>query len=818
MIKFSKKYNFKNASILLISTMIIFSSTITLANTDSYKSESLIRIYTDENNETIKSNLKTLGLGWLGYDDGVFNGGIGLTNGGTFQGAIRFTPTELDPYCDCRLSVVRFYHYVIPGTSENHNCILKIYEEGTTTTPGALIYSKSFTATGTGWIYVNLCGPVIIDCDEDLWISIQVTHEASESPLGVDGGPAIVEKGDFVFLGSSWNELRNLGLDYNWMINAYIDCDMTHWFEQSILLASDGKAGDHFGYSVSISGDYALIGAVLDSRYLGSAYIFKRNGIVWSEQALLLPSGGSYVFGISVSIDGDYALVGAMADNGNAQNSGATYIFKRDGTTWPQQSKLYATDGASQDEFGFSVSICGDYAIIGAPKDDDNGDCSGSAYVFIRSGTSWTQQAKLLPLDGTSEDFFGWSVSIKGDYAIVGAINDSENGYLAGAAYIFKRNGTTWSQQDKLLGNSWNYFGYSVSIDGDYALIGGMWGNKAYIFKREGTNWIEQQELTASTSTNDFGSSVSLDGDQAIIGAPGDSEYGNQSGAAFIFKRSGSTWIELVKLLPSEGAIQDSFGYSVSIDSDYTIIGVVEDDDNGDNSGSAYVFYRNNCPPDNPSNPIPYDGATNVGLDEDLSWTCIDPDEDTLTYDVYFGTISSPPLVSSGQSANSYNPGMMNPNTHYYWKIIAEDNYGGTTTSSIWDFITEEKPNSAPNKPDTPYGQIGGDINVEYTYTSTTTDIDEDQIFYWFDWGDGTNSGWVGPYDSGITGNAKHKWTTEGTYNIRVKAKDTFDAESEWSDSLSVTMPRTVGFRLFLLQFFEHYPNMFPILKYLIGL
>jgi len=270
---------------------------------------------------------------------------------------------------------------------------------------------------------------------------------------------------------------------------------------------------------------------------------------------------------------------------------------------WWEQDKLLASDGAAYDYFGVSVSIDGDYAIVGADRDDDNGRGFGSAYIFKRDGTSWTQQAKLLASDGAAYDFFGLSVSIDGDYAIVGAWGDDDNGDMSGSAYIFTRSGTAWTEEAKLLasdGAADDSFGVSVSISGDYAVIGAPlnvgWSGSAYIFTRSGTAWTEQAKLLASDGAADdhFGGSVSIDGDYAIIGARYDDDNGVDSGSAYIFTRSGTAWTEQAKLLPSDGAANDMFGSlrSVSIDGDYAIIGAPYDDDNGVDSGSAYVFKR----------------------------------------------------------------------------------------------------------------------------------------------------------------------------------------------------------------------------------
>jgi len=380
------------------------------------------------------------------------------------------------------------------------------------------------------------------------------------------------------------------------------------WLEQDKLLASDGAATDCFGVSVSIDGDYAIVGAPWDDDngvYSGSAYVFKRDGTAWTEQVKLLPSDGAADdwFGMSVSIDGDYVIVGAVWDDDNGDDSGSAYVFKRDGTAWTEQVKLLPSDGAADDMFGLSVSISGEYAIIGAYHDDDNGVDSGSAYIFTRSGTTWTEQAKLLASDGAADDWFGNFVSIDGDYAIVGAPWDDDNGVDSGSAYVFKRDGTAWTEQAKLLpsdGAADDWFG-SVSIDGDYVIVGAVWDDdngvysgSAYIFKRSDTVWTQQAKLLASDGAEEdiFGMSVSIDGEYAIVGAPNDDDNGDGSGSAYVFKRSGTTWTEQAKLLPSDGAADDLFGFSVSISGDYAIVGAYLDDDNGEDSGSAYVFEK----------------------------------------------------------------------------------------------------------------------------------------------------------------------------------------------------------------------------------
>jgi hypothetical protein len=208
------------------------------------------------------------------------------------------------------------------------------------------------------------------------------------------------------------------------------------------LTASDGTEDDWFGCSVAISGDYAVVGVQDDydaGLYSGSAHIFKRDGTAWTEQAKITASDGAEDdwFGCSVAISGDYAIVGANGDDDNGLYSGSAYIFKRDGTAWIEQAKITASDGAADDEFGGSVAISGDCVVVSAPGNDGVGLESGSSYIFKHDGTAWIEQAKITASDGAADDFFGVSVAISGDYAIAGAHGDDDNGSCSGSAYIY---------------------------------------------------------------------------------------------------------------------------------------------------------------------------------------------------------------------------------------------------------------------------------------------------------------------------------------------------------------------------------------------
>jgi hypothetical protein len=191
-----------------------------------------------------------------------------------------------------------------------------------------------------------------------------------------------------------------------------------------------------------------------------------------------------------------------------------------------------------------------------------------------------------------------------------------------------------------------------------------------------------------------------------------------------------------------------------------------------------------NSPPFKPSDPIPENGTINVSANVDFKWDCNDPDGDELTYNVYLGKTTPPPLIISNLSEPFYDPGLLDFKATYYWKIVADDNRGGSNESSIWNFTT--KSNKPPETPGKPFGPIEGASGTELEYVTSTYDPDGDDLYYWFDWGNGNNSGWIGPVPSNEIANASYIWSEGGDFTLKVKAKDIYGAESNWSEKLSI--------------------------------
>jgi len=392
--------------------------------------------------------------------------------------------------------------------------------------------------------------------------------------------------------------------------------------EEAMLLASDGAAYDIFGSSVALSSDggRALVGAYEDDTAggtdAGSARVFLRTGTTWTEEATLVASGGPADdhFGQSVvlSSDGSRALVGAYGD----ASAGSARVFLRAGTTWSEEATLLAADGAAYDMFGYSVALSSDgsRALVGAYAEDTAGGTqAGSARAFLRMGTTWTEEATLLASDGARDDFFGRSVALSSDggRALVGVVHDDPAGGPEGSARVFLRTGTTWTEEATLLasdGAQSGAFGDSVALssDGSRALVGaflddtagGSAAGSARVFLRTGTTWSEEATLLASDGApNDyFGNSVALssDGSRALVGALRDATAGGSAaGSARLFLRTGTTWTEDATLLASDGAADDAFGASVALSSDGSraLVGAGGDDTAGGSAaGSAWVF------------------------------------------------------------------------------------------------------------------------------------------------------------------------------------------------------------------------------------
>jgi hypothetical protein len=456
------------------------------------------------------------------------------------------------------------------------------------------------------------------------------------------------------------------------------------------LKASNTSSGDNFGASVAASGDTIAIGAFLEDSNAtgvngnqanasasnsGAVYVFRRTGTVWAQEAYLKPSntGSNDYFGVSVALDGDTLVVGAEREdsgatgvdgdgaNNGALDSGAAYVFTRSGSTWSQQAYLKASNTGGDDRFGYAVTVSGDTIAVGAYGEASgapgiNGDqasntssSAGAVYVFVRSGTTWTQEAYVKASNPEANAQFGFAVTLDGDTLAVGArgenssssgVNGMQGGPTlsnSGAVYVFRREGSTWAQEAFIKASNsapGAQFGYSVALSGDALAVGayaeassatGVNGNQAdvsmigagaaYVFRRTGTVWTQEAYIKASNTAADdfFGFALALAGDVLVVGAEredsnaigvdGDqsNDSATQSGAAYVFRRTGTTWAQEAYVKASNTGASDRFGTSVALAGATLVIGApVEgssatgvNGDQADNAafgaGAAYV-------------------------------------------------------------------------------------------------------------------------------------------------------------------------------------------------------------------------------------
>jgi hypothetical protein len=428
----------------------------------------------------------------------------------------------------------------------------------------------------------------------DQTITEQAYLKASNTEETDRFGTSVAISGDTVVVGAVGEASNATGVNGNQSNNSAFQSGAAYvfvrsgmsWSQQAYLKASNTDADDRFGRSVAISGDTIVVGAPNEdssatevngdqsdnsAQNPGAVYVFVRSGTSWSQQAYLKASNTGFGrFGSTVAISGDTVVTGGPD---------AAYVFVRSGTSWSQQGYLVGSNTMENDLFGWSVAISGDTIAVGAPSEtsglegDESGESSGSgaAYVFVRSGTSWSQQAFLKASNAGGNDRFGWSVAISGDTVVVGAllersnatgVNGDQSNDLAprsGAAYVFVRSGTSWSQQAYLKASNTkadDQFGASIAISGDMVVVGasdpvqrGNGENAAYAFVRSGTSWSQRAYLVGSNTeaVDNFGRSAAISGDTVVVGAPfenssatgvdgdGSDNSANVAGAAYVF-------------------------------------------------------------------------------------------------------------------------------------------------------------------------------------------------------------------------------------------------------------------------------------------
>ena len=494
------------------------------------------------------------GSGW--FEIALVNTNPTITDSGlaTYELNNDGTPTVITLVANDPEGLPLTWSYTVSSGSLEDTTVTNV-DNVFTITPGTIGATFNLTFTASDGVNIDTStSSFTLSFGPDWTLTTQQAKiQSSDIYLGDYFGDSVAIDGDTAIVGASRKSKEGTGEVYAGAAYVFTRSGTT-WTQQSKLLPSVSETYDYFGYSVAISGDTVVVGARGDRgpdgiiSYAGAVYIYTRSGTTWTQQARIQPSEveQSDYFGSSVRIDGDTVVVGAWGEDTGADAAGSAYIYTRSGTTWTQQAKIQASDKQAGDNFGTAVAISGDTVVVTAVYEDTGGSDAGAAYVFTRSGTTWTQQAKILASDRQASDYFGWGVAVDGDTAIVGAPAEDTGGDAAGAAYIFTRSGTTWTQQAKIQADAAAdvWFGNSVAIEGDTVVVaahrqdtGGANAGAAYIFTRDGTTWTQEVKIQASdAAANDlFGDEVAISGNTVISGAYNENSSGTSSGAAYIF-------------------------------------------------------------------------------------------------------------------------------------------------------------------------------------------------------------------------------------------------------------------------------------------
>ncbi len=380
-------------------------------------------------------------------------------------------------------------------------------------------------------------------------------------------------------------------------------------FPVAKLVPADVTVGDEFGRAVSVDGDVAVFGAFKQGCSLGdkcgAAYVYRWDGIGWVMEQKLTPTirqAGTF-FGGATGVSGNVIVAG------KATGGSALYVFRWNGTTWMQEAKLQAAD-ATNGQLGISAAVDGDVAVGGAPLDSQGGTWAGAAYVYRRTGSVWQQETKLIASDAEAGDQFGISVSVEGDRLVVGSHRDddacpADPNCNSGAAYIFRYDGFNWIEEAKLVAAdaaAGDGAAFDSKISSNRVVFGSTGDDpagSAYVFRRDGSTWVQEAKLMSSDGQpgDQFGF-VAIDGNTVLVGAAGvdggcvgDPGCIN-SGAGYLFRRSGTTWTEVAKLTAPDAAAGDLVGWikSVAVSPQFALLAGSLSDGAGVDSGAAYAF------------------------------------------------------------------------------------------------------------------------------------------------------------------------------------------------------------------------------------
>jgi len=360
------------------------------------------------------------------------------------------------------------------------------------------------------------------------------------------------------------------------------------------------------GAAVAIDDDSILVGAPGDSirgADAGAVHVWRRTAGVWAFEETIRPlavqAGDS--FGASVAVSEGIALIGAPGDDDVGQNAGLVYVYVHGTTGWSQQQAFSGSLVNPGDAFGGSVAMDGDTAVIGARLDDTYGNNSGAAYVMKRGTSFWGEQSRLLAPNAAANDQFGTSVDVVGNLAVVSSPAANQNGVNSGAVYVFERSGNTWGAGEELppVGTTWfDSFGQSIATDGSRIVVGAPGSDAiatdaggAWSFMQSGGSWVLEGAFAPQLSGGErLGSSIAISGDTLIVGASGEDYASSEDGSVHAAEWGGLAWVAAERTGNAAGGISDALGSSLAVDGDLIVVGAPLIDNGVVDSGSAWLF------------------------------------------------------------------------------------------------------------------------------------------------------------------------------------------------------------------------------------
>jgi hypothetical protein len=413
-------------------------------------------------------------------------------------------------------------------------------------------------------------------------------------------GSSLAVTGDTILIGST----RDDDGEFNSGSVYVFKPSVGGWDLTQKLVPDDPSWGKLFGF-VAASGDFAVIGAPLDDEkgeYIGAAYVYANSEGAWIEHQKISAardSGRLDDMGTAIAVSGNVAFFGLPNDYERGVRAGAVYVFTKPFGFWIPQQKLVASDGIDFDGFGHSIATSGNSLIVGTRPTEV--PYSGAAYIFHRNFVgAWIEEQKLSSPNPESSDFFGSAVAISGDTAFVGAFADDDLAPFSGAVYVFASENGIWTQREKLVASDAaenDEFGSVIASSGASLIVGtsrkDTQTGAAYIFTNSDSTWSNEQRLNAAGISNGgwFGSAVAIEGDTAIVGAPRDDAANTNGGSVTVFERAGGVWTESQVLVSDDNAAGDNFGSAVSISGDELVVTSLAP---GLPENTAYVFSSSN--------------------------------------------------------------------------------------------------------------------------------------------------------------------------------------------------------------------------------